>query len=635
MATGISNIINSQLRLSGLSSGLDTDSIIQQLMRIEQAKVDKAKQDKQLLEWKRNDYREMTSLLRAFKDEYFDILKPLTNFKSGTAFASFTVSSTDLAIAAAKAGTGASSGSHSLTVKQLATATKIESGSAITSAVNGSLDITDFSLEGKQIGITLDGITKTINLENYTLRSDLGTKLGIAVSNAFGAGKFDILTSGNKIEIKSLIAGSTFSISDASVLGFDATDNTSNRISLGSKLASIGSFFAAAVDFDSESNVEFTINGETINLNKTFADATISDVISAVNTSKAGVEMKYDYLNDKFSLTSKTTGMADDITFTDTDPVNGLLKALGIDGGIKTAGQDSVFDLDGVENMQRSGNNFTIEGVSYSLTKADPAKTVIIEVNQDVDSLVNKIKGFVDKYNDLIGKLNSKAVEKREKGYLPLTDEQKEAMKEKDITAWEEKAKSGMLYGDSIISSIANDMRKALTDSISGISSSLYKIGITTGSYETKGQLLIDEGKLRKAIEDDVDSVARLFTQESQYTYEEALSDPDKKTIRYQESGLAQRLYDIIQNNIRTARDNNGKKGILLEKAGIKGDLTEFNNYMNKAIKDKDTLIDNLISKLITKENSLYIKFTAMEKALGQLNSQSAWLSQQFSGNMQ
>lgn len=635
MANGISNILNSQLRLSGLSSGLDTDTVIKQMMRIEQMKVDKVKQDKQLLEWKRNDYREITSLLRTFKDEYFDILKPSTNFKSSTAFASYSVASSNSTIATATAGVGAISKSHSLTVKQLATATKIESTSKVTGTVSGSLDITDFALEGKQIGITLDGASKTISLENYTDISDLEAKLEAAISKAFGTGKLDIVTTGNKIGLESLLAGSTFSISGASDLGFDTTDNTSNRLSLRSGLNSIEGYFSTSVDFDAASNVEFVINGVDINLNKTFEDASINDVISAVNSSTAGVELRYDSLNDKFSLVSKATGIAEDITFTDTHPENGLLKALGINGGTKTAGQDSIFDLDGVLNMQRSSNNFTVEGVAYTLKGADPGSTVNIEINQDVDSLVDKIKGFVGKYNELISKLNSEVTEKKDRDYLPLTDEQKESMQEKDIETWEGKAKAGMLYGDSIISSITESMRSALTSSIKGVTTSLYKIGITTGSYEMKGQLLINEDKLRAAIKNDVDSVANLFTQESQYSYEEAINDSAKRTTRYQESGLAQRLYDVIQDNIRVTRDSKGNKGKLLEKAGITGDVTEFNNIMNKSIQEKDTLIDKLLDKLVSKENSLYAKFTAMEKALNQLNSQSSWLSQQFSGNMQ
>jgi flagellar hook-associated protein 2 len=805
------------------------------MMRVEQMKVDKVKQDRQLLEWKRDNYREMTSLLKAFKDEYFDVLKPSTNFRSSSAFASYNVSSSNTEIATVVAKAGAMSKTHSLIVKQLAAAAKIEGTTSVAKAVKGSLEVSDLTLLGKQININLDGVTKTIALEDYTDISDLKTKLQASINTAFGTGKLDVVLDGNKIEFVSLLNGSTFSISegansfisalgfasgqqnyitgaevktsdfsiytngtfnidlngtvqtiqidsassvaelasklqadidakfgpdkikveedgskltftsltgqavtmtsgssnnilgslgftsgskitatssaeidlsgnekgktftvsidgvdttveidrdyndlddlvaylqaqlggvnvtkDASSnrlvfsgsagqkivfkkgpedslakLGFEASDNTSNRISLNKGLKSIETYFSSGVVFDSEANVQFVINGTTINLNKTFAEATINDVMTGINTSSAGVEMKYDSLNGRFILTSKKTGVAEDITFTDTHETNGLFKALGIAGGTKTAGQDAVFDLDGVTDMKRGSNEFTVDNVVYTLKQAAPGTTVSIGVNADAGGLVEKIKNFVKKYNEMISKLTSETAEKRDRDYLPLTDEEKEAMSESDIKSWEEKAKTGLLRSDSIINNITSSMRKALMDSVSGVASSLYRIGITTGTYEMKGQLVINEDKLKAAIQDNPDAVAQLFTKESEYSYEEAMNDTGKKAARYAESGLAQRLYDIIQDNIRTTRDGNGKKGILLEKAGIQGDLTEVNNLMNDAIEDKDTLIDKLLEKLVDKENSLYLRFTAMEKALSQLNSQSSWLTQQFGGNTQ
>ncbi|NLT20373.1 MAG: hypothetical protein GXY16_05185, partial [Syntrophomonadaceae bacterium] len=44
-----------RIRFGGLSSGLDTENIIKQLMRIETMKVDRQFQQKTLLEWKRDD----------------------------------------------------------------------------------------------------------------------------------------------------------------------------------------------------------------------------------------------------------------------------------------------------------------------------------------------------------------------------------------------------------------------------------------------------------------------------------------------------------------------------------------------------------------------------------------------------
>lgn len=837
MANSISNMLNSKLRFSGLSSGLDTDTMIKQLMQIEHAKVNRVKQDKTLLEWKRDDYRSIINSIRSFRDEFFDTIKPSTNFRSPSAFASYDTKSDNESIVTVKAGAGAASTTHNMYVKQLATAASIESTSAMTGALNGSVAITDFTLQGKQIDVTLDGVRKTINLEDYANIGDLQTKLQTAIDAAFGktatnTSKINVLVNVDKIELKTALNGSTLSVaetansyisslgfssgqqnfitgndistvdpstlngkfkvkigaSEAEIeltgltatstledvraqiqskidasgigagkvgvalngnklefltktgeqltlsngstnsniyklgfasgssvtgtssvdvnlsgnekgktftlningvdktieidsdysdmtsfknyiqsqlggvsvnldptgkrlvfqgnsnekiiikkgpedsltkLGFSATDNKSNRVSLTSNLDSIETHLSTPVNFNSAANVQFTINGTNIILGKTFAQATINDVMTAINSSSAGVEMKYNSLEDKFTLTSKLTGVSETIAITDT---NGLFSALGINQSNLVAGKDAIFKLDNVD-MQRNTNEFTIDGLTYSL-KSDAYSTTEVKINVSANAtnLVDKIKSFVNKYNELVSKINGELSEKKERDYSPLTDEQKESMSETDIKNWEAKAKSGLLRSDNILSNIANNMRKALSDVVGGSSTSLAKIGITTGSYEMKGMLIVDEIKLNAAIKDNIDGVVQLFTKESQYSYSEAQSDSTKRTTRYNESGLAQRLNDIIQDNIRTTRDDKGKKGILLEKAGIAGDLTEFNNLMNDSIEEKDILIDKLLDKLADKENALYIKFTAMEKALSQMNSQSSWFSQQTGG---
>jgi len=57
---------------------------------------------------------------------------------------------------------------------------------------------------------------------------------------------------------------------------------------------------------DPDANVVFTINGQTIDVGKTYANATLSDVMNAINSSSAGVKITYDSLNDRFIMESKT-----------------------------------------------------------------------------------------------------------------------------------------------------------------------------------------------------------------------------------------------------------------------------------------------------------------------------------------
>ena len=104
------------------------------------------------------------------------------------------------------------------------------------------------------------------------------------------------------------------------------------------------------------------------------------------------------------------------------------------------------------------------------------------------------------------------------------------------------------------------------------------------------------------------------------------------RNARYQESGIFQRINDILQDYVRTTRDSNGKKGLLLEKAGIKGDFSELNNILSEQLKAKERLIEELEKKFAKKQEKYYAQFAQLEKAMNQLNSQSMWLAQQLGG---
>lgn len=169
----ISSMINNRLRFSGLSSGLDTDSIIEQLMRIERIKLERVEQEKKILEWKRDDYRDITNLLRGFRDEYFDVLNSSTNFRSSSAFAVFDTTSSDTSVLTVTAGSGANTGAYDVTVSSLAESAIKEGTSGVSNGYSGltganTVDMTKMK-EGKEFTLTLDGVTKTITLDqDYT-----------------------------------------------------------------------------------------------------------------------------------------------------------------------------------------------------------------------------------------------------------------------------------------------------------------------------------------------------------------------------------------------------------------------------------------------------------------------------------
>ena len=133
------------------------------------------------------------------------------------------------------------------------------------------------------------------------------------------------------------------------------------------------------------------------------------------------------------------------------------------DGFKREDGRDATIVIDGV-TVQRSTNNFTIDGITYNLTRDFEAvegevEAITLAMTQDVDQAFENIKTFVEAYNKVIETINEALSQERFRDYPPLTDEQKEAMTDKEIELWEEKARSasskGILYSKTLSTAYA------------------------------------------------------------------------------------------------------------------------------------------------------------------------------------
>ncbi|MEA4826420.1 MAG: flagellar filament capping protein FliD, partial [Clostridium sp.] len=142
-----------------------------------------------------------------------------------------------------------------------------------------------------------------------------------------------------------------------------------------------------------------------------------------------------------------------------------------------------------------------------------------------------------------------------------------------------------------------------------------------------KGKIVIDENKLREALKNNGDKVADLLTKKStSYSRYDGNMPSANRDIRYNEEGIFQRISDILEDYTRTTSG----KGILLNKAGIKGDFTDANNILSEDLKKRADKIREMEEKLSERENKFYLQFANLEKAMQQMNSQSAWLAQQL-----
>ena len=186
--------VNQKLRISGLASGLDTESIINDLMKIEQLKVDKLKQEKQLLEWRRDDYREIINLIRGFHDKFFDILYAETNMRSPNAYNTYVVRSSKEEYLTVTANADVVKRDYQITGIQLATASYAESSGSVSKGIKGTVNVSGDSkinLNGTSLLITLDGVTKAIEFEEgkeYNVEN-FQKELQDLLDKAFGEGK--------------------------------------------------------------------------------------------------------------------------------------------------------------------------------------------------------------------------------------------------------------------------------------------------------------------------------------------------------------------------------------------------------------------------------------------------------------
>lgn len=504
-------MVNS-IRMGGLVSGLDTETIVKNLMKAESSKLNTLLQKKQTEEWRRDQYREVNTLLLDFKNKTFD-MKLQSNFQKKVL-----TSDNDSIVAAKQKGTPSAS-SYNINVQSLPEAAKAASV---------------------------------------------------------------------KFETKNLKDGTT----------------------------AIGESF------------DFKIGSTTISVSET---DTINSLIAKVNSVSSSTGVTASYLNDDKSITFTTKANGTDAAIEISGIGTGLAltNKLGLSSGkvnsTDLTGFSTKKDYQLSEKVKQgelsvngisykiNSSTFTFDGIEFTIKDKG---TTQINLKTDEDAIFKSIKDYIDKYNEVIDKINTKTNEKTYRDFKPLLSEEKESLSEKQIEQWETKAKSGLLRQDPMLNNVLSQLRLSLSANVKGAGidpkyDSFSKIGITTGEYSEKGKLYINESKLREAISQNEGSVMELFTKVSTST---------DSTTKLNESGLTERLYDQINVAMTKLSEKAGSNATIIDKSAL-----------GKVLSQIDTDISNWKTKLERIEQRYWSKFTAMETAMSKANSQSSWLTQQFS----
>ena len=547
------------IRFGGMASGLDTESLVKQLVSAEKTRVDKFTQQKIWKQWQQAAYNETN--------------KTMANFILDTR-------------------------------KNLGLTRTTSTGALVSGSIN-----------------TVDWVKKA---------SSSSTAFDVTASANAPSGVVNI-------KVNQLAKGA----------------NVSSQRDVDSSLTA-ESIIGAGNFVDGKATIK--INNEDIVLEST---DTLSIIAQKIRVAAPELNASYDSGAKRFFMSTKNTGEEATISF-DNDAAKSLMLGLNfVDETINDianipaadstrTGQAALIEYNGGTPIKYQSNNISINGLNLTL-KAETTAAEAVSVDTDVDGAYNKIKEFVDEYNKLIDGFNSKLSEKTYRDFQPLTDEQKEAMSETDIKLWEEKAKSGLLKNDETMTRMMQTIRQDIYQKVDGFGS-IYELGITTGSWRDNGKLTIDETKLKDALRNDSEKVLNTLFKTSD-TPEVTISKNDtpeqraEKQIqidkRKAESGAFIRIFDGLTSGIKDIVDKSGPGSEASLLRSVKSNiLIDYVTAGSRSLIDKDVSeIDKRISReterLASLEERYWKQFTALEKAMSQMNSQSSWLSQQFGGGQQ
>lgn len=644
------------VRMTGLISGMDTESMVKELVKANSTKVDKTKQQKQLLQWKKEAWQGLNTKLYDFYKNEVSALRLPSSFKAMKA-----VSSNESKVTVTGGNSGAN-GVHTVSVKQLASSAYLTganlktSGKSYTTAADALTstkfaDMTDAN--GDNLGLT--GKTITIKAGNDTV-ADLTFELGGEGENGIASidelnaklkatagyeklkasyvdGKLTFTNGSGKKNEDGIMVGEIYNVeSDAfgisGEVGFKSDEDAGikNTLTADNSVKYVKEFTSADItnstklaDIGIKVGTTFSIKGKDFVVDE---NTKISDFTAGL--SKMGVNANFDAKQGRFYINATSTGADYDFNIESSDP--DALDILGLSkeaGATKVDAQDAIIDYNGVEyrgssnTFEINGLSITAKGVTGSYDKATGVfkddSPITVDVSADTEGVYNTIKNFVNKYNELIDEMN-KLYSEQSPEYEPLTDEERGQLSDTQIEQWEKKAKVGLLRRDETIGSLLSNMRNMLNKAFTVTDKdgnekqyTLASLGIVTGDYSEKGKLHIlgdpddpayaaEDNKLKSFLNDSPEIFSQFF-----------VGDSTNK-------GIGAEFYSYLNKAMGRSEASHA--------------LTFYNDIaLDKSIDDKDDELDKWAEKLQKMEDKYYEQFGKMETAMAKLQQQQSYLA--------
>jgi flagellar hook-associated protein 2 len=639
------------LRLSGLASGMDTEAVIEQLMKAERLKTTKVQNKITTTEWKQDKWKDLNKKIYSFYTNQLSKLRMQGNFDIKKATSSNT---SKVEVTAANT---APEGTHIIKVKQLASS-QFLTGAKIDKDINLNTKLSELGLKAE------DGVTIHINAEKsvdfeVNSNSTVGDFINALRSAGLNANydtvqkRFFISSKKSGVENQfTMYTSSSETLKDKNaVLDFigygSLSSQDKNKVNdyLASYLKSEDSNEKneilenlTKIKFNSEAFINEYMADEE---NKAAATAAVQERLKdeypdgvipqeqleeevqkeLENDAKTAAQERFDSLKNELEPLMEKYADQSENPASESVSLSGLglgeirndsgtIELSGVTGAVLVNAKDAIIEYNGAE-LTGSSNNFSVNGLNLNLKgitavgdadKGIEDDVISISITNDTQAVYDMVKDFVKSYNELLTEMNEAYYAASARGYDPLTDEEKETMTEEQIKKWEDKIKDALLRRDDTLGSLLSMFRTSLSEGVKvgDKTYSLASFGIMSGDYSEKGILHIhgDEDFAKVASNDN-----KLM---------EALSN-NPEEVRTVLNTIADKLYSSLMNKMKSTT--------------LSSALTVYNDKeLSKTLDNHKSDLKKLEAKLAKIEEKYYKQFAAMESAMAKMNAQSSSL---------
>lgn len=469
----------SGINFSGISSGIDTDSIISRLLQIEAIPIQRLQIRQQQLGARQN-------LLNQFKGRLTALSGAAAALNSANTFNPISATSSKTEVATITGSSTSAAGTFELQVSKLAQAHKV--ASAAQSSATTALNISgSFTVNGKGVTVAeADSLTAIAQKINATASGVTASIIDGGTNNAYLTLTANASGAAAKIQLGDATGSVLQTLGMTSGAASIREPITGGATSVG--FSSTGTSLATLLNLTAPGSKTFTLNGTDVTVN--FDTDTLQEVANAINVSGSGATaaVRTETKNGVTSYRLDITGLN---SFVDADQG---LETLGVlqrgFGNPMVSAQDAEFKLDGISLTSASNTVTTvIPGATLTLLKANETtpETSTLTLSRDTAQIKQKINEFVEAYN---------AVNQFVKNNTQF---------DKDTFA------SGGLFGDTTVQGIDAQLAASLFSNPTGLTGSITNLTQLGFTFSSEGQLTLNEATLDTALANNIAGVSNLF----------------------------------------------------------------------------------------------------------------------------